>query len=48
MRMVDALIGANKEFELVVIPEQAHSGEGPRGKYLKDSVARFLRKHLTP
>ncbi len=43
MRLADALIKANKDFELVVVPSAGHGGGGRHGdKKRKD----FFRKHL--
>ena len=45
MKMVDALIKANKPFNLIVIPEQDHSFRG-NGRYIFEAVRRYFQEHL--
>lgn len=47
MKMVDALIKANKPFNLIVIPEQEHSLQG-NGQYIFEAVRRYFQEHLLP
>ncbi|GAA3266709.1 S9 family peptidase [Sphingomonas yabuuchiae] len=46
MRMVDALIRANKPVEQLVMPGVAHDPEGPAGAYYRDDVIRFFVRTL--
>lgn len=45
MRVVDALIKANKDFELLVVPGAGHSNGGPYGTRKRNE---FFVKHLSP
>jgi len=46
MRMVDALIKADKRFELLLIPGMDHNSDGPDGLYYSDDVALFFQRTL--
>jgi dipeptidyl aminopeptidase/acylaminoacyl peptidase len=46
MRMARALIEAGKHFELLVMPGEGHSPEGPAGRYYRDDVRRFFVEKL--
>jgi len=46
MRMVDALIKADKPFELLVMPGVGHSPNGAAGQYYKEDVFRFFARVL--
>jgi len=46
MRMVDALIQADKHFELLIMPGQAHSPDGPAQRYYNDDVRMFFLRTL--
>jgi dipeptidyl aminopeptidase/acylaminoacyl peptidase len=46
MRMAEALIRADKPFELLVMPGQPHSPEGAARKYYEHDVRRFFARVL--
>ncbi len=46
MRMADALIKADKRFELLLIPGMEHNSDGPDGLYYHQDVALFFRRTL--
>ena len=46
MRMIKALIDANKTFDLLIMPGQAHGPQGPAGRYYREDVRRFMATHL--
>ncbi len=46
MRMADALIRANKPFELLVMPGQPHSPHGAMARYYHDDIHRFFVRTL--
>lgn len=47
MRLVDALIRANKPVELLAMPGVDHDPEGSAGAYYRDDVIRFFTRTLT-
>jgi dipeptidyl aminopeptidase/acylaminoacyl peptidase len=48
MRMIQALIDANKTFDLLIMPGQPHGPQGPAGRYYREDVRRFMATHLLP
>ncbi len=46
MRMAQALIDANKVFDLLIMPAQPHSPTGAAGRYYREDVRRFMATHL--
>ncbi|MET0403817.1 MAG: DPP IV N-terminal domain-containing protein [Cystobacter sp.] len=46
MRMADALIRADKHFELLIMPGQPHSPEPPADRYYRDDVQMFFLRTL--
>ena len=46
MRMVDALIGADKEFDLLVVPGATHSIRGKQGAYVARRIRSYFLEHL--
>lgn len=48
MRMIQALIAANKTFDLLVMPGQPHGPAGAAGRYYREDVRRFMATHLLP
>lgn len=46
MRMARAFIEAGKRFELLVMPGEGHSPDGPAGRYYRDDVRRFFVEKL--
>lgn len=46
MRMTDALIQADKHFELLIMPGQPHSPEGQAQRYYNDDVRMFFLRTL--
>ncbi len=48
MRMVDSLIKANKFFDLLVMPEEAHGLTPPAMDYYREARARYFMEHLKP
>jgi len=46
MRMTQALIDANKTFDLLVMPGQPHGPTGAAGRYYREDVRRFMATHL--
>jgi dipeptidyl aminopeptidase/acylaminoacyl peptidase len=46
MRMIQALIEANKTFDLLVMPGQPHGPQGAAGRYYREDVRRFMASHL--
>jgi dipeptidyl aminopeptidase/acylaminoacyl peptidase len=48
MKMVDALIRAEKPYDLVVLPEQGHGYVGKAGTYVQEATRRYFQEHLKP
>lgn len=48
MRMVQALIEANKTVDLLIMPGQPHGPTGAAGRYYREDVLRFMATHLLP
>jgi dipeptidyl aminopeptidase/acylaminoacyl peptidase len=48
MRMVQALIEANKTVDLLIMPGQPHGPAGAAGRYYREDVRRFMATHLLP
>jgi len=48
MRMIQALIDANKKFDLLVMPGQPHQPQGPAGRYYREDLRRFMATYLLP
>lgn len=48
MRMIQALIDANKTFDLLIMPGQPHGPQGAAGRYYREDVRRFMATHLAP
>ena len=48
MRIVDALVRANRPHDLVVLPGEDHYFRGPGGNYMWDRALHFLWEHLAP
>ncbi len=48
MKMVEALIRAGKEFDLLVMPEQSHGISGVSLTYLLDRVRKYFQMYLSP
>jgi dipeptidyl aminopeptidase/acylaminoacyl peptidase len=46
MRMVDALIKADKRFELLIVPGMGHNSDGPDGDYYSEDVDLFFLRTL--
>ncbi|RYZ36651.1 MAG: S9 family peptidase [Myxococcaceae bacterium] len=46
MRMAEALVRANKHFDLLIMPGEGHSPAGPSGRYYLDDVRRFFLREL--
>jgi dipeptidyl aminopeptidase/acylaminoacyl peptidase len=46
MRMVQALIAANKTVDLLIMPGQPHGPAGAAGRYYREDVRRFMATHL--
>ena len=46
MRMIQALIEANKQFDLLIMPGQPHGPQGAAGRYYREDVRRFMAIHL--
>ena len=46
MRMVQALIAANKTVDLLIMPGQPHGPLGAAGRYYREDVRRFMATHL--
>ena len=48
MKLVDALIQADKPYDLLVIPDQDHfsSRVGRSGRYMQDAIRRYFQEHL--
>jgi dipeptidyl aminopeptidase/acylaminoacyl peptidase len=46
MRMIQALIEANKTFDLLIMPGQPHGPQGAAGRYYREDVRRFMATHL--
>jgi dipeptidyl aminopeptidase/acylaminoacyl peptidase len=46
MRMTQALIEANKTFDLLIMPRQPHGPPGAAGRYYREDVRRFMATHL--
>jgi dipeptidyl aminopeptidase/acylaminoacyl peptidase len=48
MRMIDAFIKAGKHIELLIMPGQGHTPEGPEGRYYFDDISMFFERALGP
>ena len=48
MRMVDALIKANKQFDLLIMPGETHETDNIWGGYGLDAELRYFKEHLNP
>ena len=48
MRMAEALIRADKPFDLLVLPDQSHGLQGQSMTYFQNAVARYFVEHLRP
>ncbi|HUF53225.1 MAG TPA: prolyl oligopeptidase family serine peptidase, partial [Dehalococcoidia bacterium] len=48
MKMADALIRANKPFDLLVLPGVSHFPAGEAERYWAEAVRRYLQEHLKP
>jgi dipeptidyl aminopeptidase/acylaminoacyl peptidase len=48
MRIVDALIKANKPYDLLIMPGQGHNPPGPFGVYYRRDMRRYFATHLPP
>jgi len=48
MRMVEALIAADKDFDLIVVPGADHGIRGPQGDYVSRRIRDFFLEHLAP
>jgi dipeptidyl aminopeptidase/acylaminoacyl peptidase len=46
MRIVQALIEANKTFDLLIMPGQPHGPQGAAGRYYREDVRRYMATHL--
>lgn len=46
MRMAQALIEANRTFDLLIMPGQPHGPSGAAGRYYREDVRRFMATHL--
>ncbi|CAM3747720.1 S9 family peptidase [Corallococcus sp. ZKHCc1 1396] len=46
MRMAQALVRANKHFDLLIMPGEGHNPTGPAGRYYLDDVRRFFLREL--
>jgi len=46
MRMAQALIEANRTFDLLVMPAQPHGPTGAAGRYYREDVRRFMATYL--
>jgi dipeptidyl aminopeptidase/acylaminoacyl peptidase len=46
MKIVNRLIELNKDFDLLVVPEQAHALVGKGAQYVLERVARYFIEHL--
>ena len=46
MRMVQALIDANKTVDLLIMPGQPHGPAGAAGRYYREDVRRYMATHL--
>ena len=47
IKMVDALIRANKHFDLVLLPEKGHS-LWRLSPYWREAIRRYFQEHLEP
>ncbi len=45
MKMVEALIRANKSYDLIVLPEHGHEFAG---RYEQEAIRRYFQEHLKP
>ena len=48
MRMAEALIRADKPFDLLVLPDQSHGLQGQSMTYFQNAMARYFVEHLEP
>ena len=48
MRMIQALIQANKPFDLLIMPGQPHGPQGPAGLYYREDMRRYMATYLLP
>ena len=48
MRFLDALIQAEKRYDLLLLPDQGHHPEGASRLYTLNAVRRYFQEHLNP
>jgi len=53
MKMVDALIRADKPYDLLVLPDQTHAigrsiAAGEPRYYAREAIRRYFQEHLKP
>jgi dipeptidyl aminopeptidase/acylaminoacyl peptidase len=48
MKMVEALIRANKPYDLIVLPDQGHEFTGTSANYAREAIRRYFQEHLKP
>ncbi len=49
LKTVDALVRADKRFDLLVLPEQPHAlFRGTHARYWRDAIYRYFQEHLKP
>jgi dipeptidyl aminopeptidase/acylaminoacyl peptidase len=48
MKMVEALIRANKPYDLIVLPDQDHHPTGKSITYYLEAHRRYFQEHLKP
>jgi len=46
MRLVDALMSANKPFDMLLVPNMAHGDSGPHARYITQRRWNYLVRHL--
>ena len=44
--LAQALIEANRTFDLLIMPGQPHGPQGAAGRYYREDVRRFMAAHL--
>lgn len=48
MKMIEALIAANKHYDLILLPEQDHFYAGASRTYASEATRRYFQEHLKP
>jgi len=48
LKMIEALVRAEKPFDLIILPEQPHLYYGTSYKYWLEAIRMYFQEHLKP